>query len=221
MRQREELLWGGGVLAALGLLAWKGPELVTATVDVIKRGGLLTHTRAVAGIVPDDPDDLVEAAAAALGRDVDRDAYSLARMGRSEGVNGMAYRMHVACNDLAALQATYGTGIYSSLTALMLRSKSHPEANGHYSEQGLGKRYATIHDPYAGDLQLAEKVLADRQNGIDLAEGATKFYDKSSGGGVQAGTTTYDAQAAIWAEEGYQPFNVDGATDDFVLFRKA
>src|SRR6266481_2841441 len=96
----------------------------TAVVDVFSRGAKLTDAPPGAnGVVPDDPSDLWAAAANVLGRDVDGDTYSLGRMGRSEGVDGEEYRMHVALNDLADLQSTYGTGVYSSIAALMLHSK--------------------------------------------------------------------------------------------------
>lgn len=225
-RENDLLLWGGaGVLGALVL--WKGDEIaalgrvaVETTLNIFDRGKRLSHGLANdAGIVPDDPQALADAASDVMGREVSLDAYSLARMGRSEGVDGMEYRMHVACNDLEALQAHFGTGVYSSLTALMLHSKI-PVADGHYSSQRWGKRYATTRDPYEGDLLLAEAVLADRAAGIDKAAGATKFVDVTSFG-AQEGADSYDAVLAEWSSHGYEPFNLPGASSNFVLFRKA
>jgi hypothetical protein len=212
-------LWGGGLAILLGLAVWKGKDAEIAVADLVGRGALLNHTFPVDGIVPDDPGFLLVDAQTNMGDpSVTADEYSIGRMGRSEGVNGMEYRMHVALNDLAELQRTYGTGIYSSVTALMLRSASHPEANGLYSSQDKGKRYATTRDPYAADVLLARKVLADRAGGIDLAQGATKFFDISSGG--SGGSVTYEEALASWTAQGYTPFTVSGATDDFVLFSK-
>jgi len=212
-------LVGGGVLLA-ALAWWKGGAAAVAVRDVLLRGERLNHTTPVNEIVPDDPADLLAEAQAVMGDpSVTADEYSLGRMGRSEGVNGIRARMHVALNDLASLQRAYGTGVYSSVTALMLRSRDFPEANGLYSSQELGKRFATTRDPYSGDVLLAREVIADHAAGIDPSLGATKFFDVSSGGA--GGSVSYEAALAKWTREGYEPFTIATATDDFVLFRKA
>lgn len=226
-------LWYAGAAAALGgLWWWYGGNPVTAVVtagqqaagwvlNVFDRGNVLSQSTLVQGVVLEDPQVLADMASAVIGDNVDLDTYSLARMGRSEGVDGMEYRMHVACNDLAALQAQYGTGVYSSLTALMVHSKV-AAADGHYSQQSLGKRYATSKDPYEGDYALAQKVLADRANGIDPTGGASKFVDKSSFSSQPGATSTYAATVASWAQQGLQPVSpLPGASDDFVVFVKA
>lgn len=203
-----------GALALGGLLLlWKfGTRAAGYVVNVFERGARLNHTTAVDGIVPDEPDNLIAEAAAVMGEEIGDDTYALARMGRSEGVDGMEFRMHVALNDLEALQVRHGRGVYSSVLAMMLHSKD-PEADGRFSAQSRGKRYATTRDPYAGDVQLARKVRTDRENGIDPTFGAVKFVDKS-------GLDDYPALVASWAKEGLEPLTLDGASDNFVVFTR-
>lgn len=222
--KRQWIILGAGVGAAV--LVWRyrsftAPALLAAgaVVDVFARGSRLTHTSLDDdGVIQDDPGALVNAAAAVVGRDVSADAYALARMGRSEGVDGMAFRMFVALNDLDELQQHYGTHVYSGVAALMLHSKN-ALSDGRFSEQGLGKRYATPRDPYEGDLLLAEQVIARHAAGEDPTGGAVKFVDKDSFG-VQPGTGSYEAKVADWADDGLYPANLDGATDNFVVFRR-
>jgi hypothetical protein len=221
---RQWQLVGVGAAAGVGFLLWKygtaaGEIAVGAVTNVFSRGNRLNHTTTVAGVVPDDPQELIDEASAVLGRPIDADTYALARMGRSEGIDGMEYRMHVALNDLADLQGRYGTNIYSSVLALMVHSKN-AIADGHFSDQGLGKRYATPRDPYAGDVLLAERVQADHAAGTDPTGGATKFVDKDSFG-VQAGTSSYEDQVSAWADEGLVPMNLPGASDNFVVFYRS
>lgn len=226
-RRDDDLLVLGGAAALVGLAFWKGPavvagaEIVAGTVgDFFERGARLNRTTAnAAGVIPDDPEDLRAEASAVIGYDISSDIYALARMGRSEGTDGRAARMHVALNDLEELQRVYGTGVYSSVAAMMLRSK-RPEANGRFSQQYLGKRYATDEDPYAGDVKLAERVWLEHEQGIDPTGGAVKFADKSSFG-VQKGTRTYEAVLEEWVGDGLEPSSVDGASDNFVVFRRA
>jgi len=227
-RSGDDLLFWGGAAALVGLAFWKGPELATGVAivagtvgDVFARGTRLNHTTPDAdGVIPDDPEDLRAEASAVMGYDISRDVYALARMGRSEGTDGRAARMHVALNDLDNLQATYGTHVYSDVWALMLHSKV-ASANGHFSEQYLGKRYATPADPYEGDIKLAEQVYSEHQQGIDPTGGALKFVDKDSFAAQRGATSSYEATAAAWAKEGLEPATVDGASDNFVVFRPA
>ena len=186
--------------------------------SVFQRGNQLSYGTLVNGVIQEVPSVLQDEATAVLGIDqADLDTYSLARMGRSEGVDGMEYRMHVALNDLASLQAQYGTGVYSSVTALMIHSKN-ASADGHYSEQALGKRYATTQDPYEGDYELAAKVIADNAAGIDPTGGATKFVDKSSFKFQVGNTNSYEEIVSQWAASGLSPVNLPGASDNFVVF---
>lgn len=207
----------GGALVALTL--WKGKLAALAIRDVIDRGERLTYTTPDAnGVILVDPGELAAVAGAVVGRDVERDAYALARMGRSEGTDGREYRMHVALNDLADLQAHGKGGTFPTLESLFTYSTSSAE-RGLFGDQ-RGRRYATTRDPHVGDLLLAEKVLADRAAGLDYAQGAIKFVDKSSFG-KQAGTRTYDQVLAEWTGDGLFPFNLPGATSNFVLFARA
>jgi len=221
--KREWLMVGGGV--GLAVLVWRyrslaAPVAIAAgyAVNTFSRGQRLTHTSADAdGVIQDDPAALVAAASAVMGRPISAQAYALARMGRSEGVDGMEHRMHVALNDLAELRARY-PGTYPDLEQLMIHSKN-PISDGRFSKQGLGKRYATTRDPYQGDYELALRVITDHGSGIDPTGGAVKFVDKDSFG-VQEGTSSYASLIARWAGEGLEPSNVEGASDNFVVFRR-
>lgn len=227
-RSDDDLLLYGGAAVLVGLVMWEGPANVVAAVqigagyltNVATRGSKLADFNVDdAGVVTDDPQDLLDQASAVLGGTADLDTFALATMGRSEGVDGMRARMHVAINDLADLQRTYGTGVYSSLAALMLHSKV-AAADGHFSEQYLGKRYSTIQPPYEGDYHLAEQVIAEHAAGVDPTGGAIKFVDKDSFSTQRGATATYESKVAEWAQSGLAPFNVDGATDNFVVFRR-
>jgi len=214
MRRDDWLLWGG--VATLGAVAFWKRRLI---VDVTTRGKLLTHAPAGAnGVVPARPRDLVASASAAIGRGVSQDAYDLARMIRSEGAAEGRVRAHVALNDATA----HGWSLHFALTY-----STNPKANGYYGEQhtpalrapdgvSSSRRYSTAHDPYEGDLELAEQVLAEHAAGVDPSQGATKFYDVDSG---QEGAASYDQVVAAWAP--LQPFNVPGYPDSFVIFRRA
>lgn len=211
--------------AGVGFLLWKyGGLLAPAAIaggyvlNTFDRGARLNRTTYPNGVVPDDPEALRAAASQIFGSEIGRDTFALSRMGRSEGVDGMEFRMHVALNDLDDLQATYGTNVYSSVWALMLHSKV-ARADGHFSEQDLGKRYATDRDSYVGDVNLALQVQADHAAGIDPTGGALKFVDVDSFG-VQKGTGSYEEKEAEWAADGLQPATLDGASSNFVVFRK-
>jgi len=226
-RRDDDLLLYGGAAVLVGLALWEGPTIVAAAqigvgyvTNLATRGNKLSESTVdAAGVVTDDPELLRQQAEAVLGYSADLDTYALARMGRSEGVDGMAARMHVALNDLADLQNRYGTHIYSSLAALMLHSKV-AAANGHFSEQFLGKKYATTRDPYEADYHLAEQVQTEHAAGVDPSGGATKFVDKDSFATQRGATATYEDKVAEWGAQGLAPFNVDGATDNFIVFRR-
>ncbi len=212
-----------GASAVVALILWKwgiAAPIVAAgyILNTFERGNKLSDSTVVSGVVSEVPEVLSDMASAVLGFTADLDTYSLARMGRSEGVDGMEYRMHVLLNDLADLQTRYPS-TYSSITALLTHSKID-RADGHYSEQDLGKRFATTKDPYEGDYALAAKVIADHARGIDLVFGATKFVDKSGPFYVNGVKVDYQTLAASWREDGYRPLSLQGATDNFVVFTK-
>lgn len=208
----------GGSAAVAGYVAWRwgfpsAVQIVTGWVaNTFERGHRLSSSTLVDGVVQESPEQLEAAAAGVLGFTPDADTLALARMGRSEGVDGEEYRMHVALNDLEHLQASGFGNTYPSVVALMTHSKN-ARADGHFSAQGLGKRYSTAHDPYEGDYALAQKVLVDRAAGFDPTGGARKFVDKD---GL---TMPFAALAATWAQEGLVPApTLEGASDNFVTF---
>lgn len=211
--------WGNPIVAAQIAENWAS--------NVIGRGNQLSFSTLSNGIVEEIPSVLTDMATGVLGFNADLDTYSLARMGRSEGVDGEEYRMHVLLNDLASLQAQYGGGVYSSITALLIHSKI-AAANGHYSAQNEGKRYSTAHDPFESDYALAQKVLSDRAAGTDIAQGATKFVDKSGPFYVhdpstgETVKTDYQGIVDAWGAQGFTPIdNLPNATSNFVIFVKS
>jgi hypothetical protein len=226
-RSDDDLLLYGGAAFLLGLALWEGPTVVAAVqigagyvTNLATRGNKLADFNVDdAGVVTDDPEVLRDQAEAVLGYTADLDTFALATMGRSEGVDGMRVRMHIALNDLADLQREFGTHVYSSLAQLMLHSKV-AAADGHFSEQYLGKRYATDRPPYEGDYHLAEQVIAEHAAGVDPSGGALKFVDKDSFASQRGATATYEQKVAEWAAAGLAPFNVPDATDNFVVFRR-
>lgn len=222
--EKKYITWGGALLG-LGFVFWKWGNPVTAieivgqwAANLAGRGDALSSSTIVSGVVQEIPDVLNDMATAVLGFNSDQDTYTLARVGRSEGVDGMVYRMHVVLNMLAKDQATYGTGIYSSVTALATHSKN-ATADGHYSAQGLGKPFSTAHDPYEADYKLALQVQADHAAGNDPTGGALKFVDKSGPFSINGVKVSYDDIVASWASDGLSPVeDLPGATDNFVVF---
>lgn len=213
----------GAASAGVGfvLLKWgvAAPSIAAGWVmNTFTRGNKLSESTIVDGVVQEIPEVLNDMAEAVLGFRPDPDTYALARMGRSEGVDGMEYRMHVALNMLAYDQSRYGTNIYSSFEALATHSKNS-RADGHFSAQGLGKPFSTSKDPYEGDYALAQKVLADRAAGIDPTNGGLKFVDKSGPFSIDGETATYSDIVALWGKDGYTPLApLPGASSNFVVF---
>ncbi len=206
------ILFNWGVAAPIVAVGW--------VLNTFDRGKKLSESTVVNGVVSESPEVLTDMASAVLGFTADVDTYSLARMGRSEGVDGMEYRMHVLLNDLYELQTRYGA-TYDSVTKLLTHSRI-ADANGHYSEQRLGKRYATTRDPYEGDYKLAEKVLTDRSRGIDIVDGATKFVDKSGPFYIDGIKVSYSDLVDHWASNGLVAIdNLPGTTSNFVVFKKS
>ncbi len=206
------VLWNWGIAAPIVAAGW--------IFNVFDRGRKLSVSTVVNGVVTESPEVLLDQASAVLGFTADQDTYSLARMGRSEGVDGEEYRMHVLLNDLYDLQTRYGA-TYDTVTTLLTRSKV-ARANGYYSTQDMGKRYATTRDPYEGDYALAQKVLSDRARGIDIANGATKFVDKSGPFYIEGVKSTYADLVAHWGKSGLIAIDdLPNATSNFVIFKKA
>lgn len=223
LSQRQWILLGGSALVA-GFVEWywgagpvAGAQIVAGYVaNTFTRGQHLTSSTLTDGVVVETPAELEAAAANVLGFVPDSDAYALARMGRSEGVDGMAFRMHVALNDLDNLRAHYPS-TYPTVAALMTHSKV-ARADGHFSAQNLGKRYSTARDPYEFDYALAQQVQQEHDQGIDPTGGAAHFVDKDGPLYVDHVRVSFDDYVAARAKEGLTPTTLDGATENFVVF---
>lgn len=212
-------------LAALGGVALleRGTvdKLIVAPVkDVINRGRQVTHSTLDArGVVAEDPRKLRERGSVLLGIDLPLDVYSAARMLRSEGAAEGAVRVHVALNDLAHLG-------WDSLHQLLTYSTAG-WAKGSYGRQhsvdpetgaAQTRRYATSHDPFENDIQVAFATIADHAAGNDPTGGAVKFFDKS---GVLSGQRSWEDVDAKWAAEGLVGYTLPQYGDDLVLYRRA
>lgn len=200
----------GGAAAVLG--TEQGRRFVT---DLTRRGPRLGHTEVDENLnVPATPEVLARRAAAILGRPVTAAAYGLARMVRSEEGNAgpevKRLLVHVALNDAAALK----------WDVVRLLTHSTVEIRRGFFGKQLSRRYSTARDPYEVDLLVAERALEERGRGADPTGGAVKFVDRRAFG-IQPGTRTYADVVAKWAREGLEPFNLPGAPEDLVFFRKA
>lgn len=201
-----------GVLAVVAALWWFDPANVvtgaaSAARDFITRGKRLSRSNLSSGTAQPGADDLLAQASAAVGRDVDRDAYALARMIRSEADQKLAatshvsrlLRAHVAWNDSRA----HGWRLFETVT----------HGRGTYGAQA-GRRYSTAADPYENDLAIAESVIESRDGGgPDPTDGATKFANTRGG---------FEIPQA-WLDEGYQPVEIiaDNVESDLVFLREA
>lgn len=225
MTERQAWIIGGaGLVVAFVIWKWGNPIAAIQiaenwAVNLVGRGNALSQSTLSNGIVEEIPDVLIDMASAVLGFDADLDTYSLARMGRSEGVDGMEYRMHVVLNDITDL-VSKGDSAYNTITKYMTHSRV-VAANGHYSAQNEGKRVSTAHDPYEADYALAQKVIADHAVGVDPTNGAIKFVDKSGPFYVDGAQTDYDGIVAEWANQGLTPNTLPNATSNFVVFNRA
>ncbi len=229
VNRTEELIFWASVGLLGGVAVWQRNTIM----DTITRGKRLTYTElGDDGLIPEDPAELVDQAADVLGRDLPQELYDLARMKRSEqGQNDDGrLRVHVALNDAAE---------HNWSTHFAITYSTNAAAKGRYGEQftpaerapgGVKsvRRYATSKDPYEGDVGIVERVLLERAQGLDptsangqVGGGAVKFVDRSSLGGVQEGSSSYDAIVARWAAEGLEPFTVPGYPADLVVFRRA
>lgn len=209
----EKLLLAG--LGGVGLLFW-GRQVASTVVDVIGRGARLTTTTLDAsGVIQADPEQLAAQASAVMGRPISLDLLALSRMVRSEGVGAGVLRVDVALNDLADLNDRKG---YGWTPFDLITYSTAAAARGKFGTQ-LHRRYASSKDSYEGDVRLVELELLNHANGGDATRGAVKFVDRSSFG-AQEGTGSYDQLVETWAQEGLQPFNVPGYSDDFIVFRR-
>jgi len=208
-------MWVLVVILALGaLLALGEPvadipgDALNVVTDFAGRGERLTTCQVDdAGVVTDDPDALVAAASAAVGYDVSRDAYALARMCRSEEGSADTLTKVRLCNVAQNQAAQLGFTVWD----LMLFHKTSTRA-GRFGKQISG-RFSTVKDPYESDLAAAYQAL---QLG-DQTGGALNFVDRRAFG-VQEGATSFDATVASWAKEGKQPGTLPGSPSSLVFF---
>lgn len=161
-----------------------------------------------AGVVLDDPADLVARAAAVVGREVDADSYSLARALRSESGGDESdtaklYRAHVLINLASSRGLT--------LTQLAL-AHTNPNRDGRYGRQ-IGGAFATTQDPYVRELELAEKARSES----DSTGGAIQFSDQLAFG-IQAGTTDWRSHVAQRESEGKAGGILPGAPTTLVFW---
>lgn len=238
-------LLAAGAVVGLGLVVYFRKPIVAQVADVFDRGERLTYAALdeLNGIVLDTPSVLQNLVSNRAGFDVPAGVASLARMIRSEGATQGELRAHVAINDLEDLgwsnlhdlltysTASWSRGKYGKQHSTVYRTPTGGQTSNRAeakTENGKPvvirsqtRRYSTWRDPYMGDVQTAMKVLADRARGIDKADGAVKFVDKSSMGGVQGGTGSFDALVSRWGQEGLVPFTTNEYGDDLVLFKRA
>lgn len=212
---------GGGVL-------WLGgaKELAAVTTDVFTRGNHVTFGTLdpTLGIVLESPTVLRVAASQRMGVDLDDNTYALARMIRSEGAAQGLLRAHVALNDLQSFP--YASDLFGLLTFSndaqrrgVYGSQWSPAVPPNYPKANA-RRYSTSKDPYEGDVNMAISAIGERNAGIDRANGAVKFIDKSSMG-VQLGSKSFEAIDAAWQGEGLQPFTLADYGTDLVLYKRA
>jgi len=205
--------WGWLIVLVLALVLGAKPaaELLA---DLGRRGRRLTvSTLDARGIVAQRPADLRAEASRTLGRDVDLDAYALARMLRSEAgsrsVEEKIALAWVARNDARELDRD----VIETLTLRRDRTM-----RGLFGQQAAGAgRYATTRDPYEGDLAIAEAVLFGRVP--DPTGGAVKFVHEKSFG-VQPGTRNFADVLETWSREGMRPVYDVVPGSDLVVFRR-
>lgn len=187
----------GTVLPTLEDLAVRGQRLTTCTSDAN-------------GVVNESPDDLANAASAVVGRTVTVDAYSGARMVRSEegsaGETAKSYLVHV-CLNLADQAGTDLTGFCTQ--------HNTGSRDGHYGKQISGQ-VSTTQDPYENDLAASEYALAQRAQGIDATGGALHFVDKAAFGVQVGAASSFDTFLASTTFG--TPGNLPNAPDHLVFF---
>jgi hypothetical protein len=163
------------------------------------------------GVVLEVPASLAQQASEAMGAQVGLDEYALARVLRSEaGSRSVAEKQAIAWvarNDADDLG-------WSITTLATYHNTAYRD--DHFGKQISG-RYASGSDPYEQDLMIARAVLIGELG--DNTNGAVKFVHKGAFG-VQEGTGSYADLLQKWGAEGLAPATVDGAADDFVVFRR-
>lgn len=190
-----------GILAVTWWLMSGDVPLLAMLRHFIGRGRRLTLTELDDNSdITESTEELTAGAAKVLGRDVDSDAYTLARIADSEHptatLREKAAIMQVAVND--ANKHGWSIG-YTATT-----SKG-------YGRQS-GRRYSTAKDPYEQTLTLAEAVLAGEV--ADETRGSTHFVHTTGFGSFIA----YLSLAAKWRDEmGIVPVKLDGIAS-FRLF---
>lgn len=199
------------IVVVVLLLAAGGYFGVPVVVDIVVRGARLTTTELDDNrTIPDDPEDLADAAAAVVGQPVSVDEYAAARMCRSEEPHAadLVKRclIQTACNDAKA----HGWTLLRCLTI-----SSDSTRTGFFGEQ-TSRRYSTRLDPYDIDLKIARLAIADYAAGNDDSQGAEKFVDRLSFKVIGK----YDEVVASWAKEGLSPFTIDGVPSHLVFFRR-
>lgn len=205
------MTWGAAALA-LGVFAYWQKDTIGAgvsyVVDLTQRGRRLTESYLnVDASIPEELYVLRDQAEATIGRSISQDAYSAARMVRSEegsmSPEVRALLVHVLINDAHHL----GWSLTDTVTY-----STNADRKGLYGSQ-LFRRYSTAQDPYEQDLGIAEQVIAERAAGAaDPTEGATKFFSRG---------LLMNPLPAAWLADGYRPYGVDPAPDRLVFFRKA
>jgi hypothetical protein len=167
---------------AFAALWFLGAPAAFAVRDFVTRGKRLTASTLVDGVIRESIDALVLQASVTLGRMIDRTAYAVARMLRSEYGGGpvaakiaMAW---VAVNDAADL----GRDVVWTLNAGDRHGVS-------FGSQAGGQRYGTSLDPYENDLAIAEAVLGGELP--DPTGGAVKFVHRNALGQVPAGVAKW------------------------------
>lgn len=196
----------------LAAILWGPTTVVSAVIDLVGRGRRLSDTSGLEDpsdpkTLDADPDKLTNDAAEIMGRAVTKDAYSAARMIRSEEGSQprdvKALLVHVLINDAAE----HGWSLYYATTVSSVASRS-----GYYGNQ-TSRRYSTASDPYEEDLLVAEQVIAERAaGGEDPTGGAVKFFNR----GPLSASDWPDA----WDAEGLVSENVDPAPDRLVFFTR-
>jgi hypothetical protein len=204
------------IVALLLAITAGGIYGVPIVIDLVGRGVKLSETNVIEGpddpddlTIEDDPDKLTYDAGEILGRPVTKDAYSAARMVRSEEPDANDFTkeclVHVAINDARRK----GVSLFRILTL-----SSNPARTGYYGKQ-TSRRYSTRSDPYERDLQLAEKAIAEH-GAHDPTAGAWKFYHKQLRDLVNV--ASYETVVEDWGREGARPFTIDGTAARLVFF---
>ena len=177
--------------------------------DVVTKGRRLTTcTTTDEGVVVEEPDDLLVQASETLGRSISADAYSLARMVRSEGGSSdYGTKVRLACVAINQARA-----LGWSVRGVIVYHKTSWR-NGRYGAQISG-RFASGSDPYEIDLRAAEEALQG-----DVTGGATNFAHQGAFG-VQAGTaSSIDSFVRTLAAEGKVPGHYPPDTNTVFFWR--